>query len=359
MKISVIFPAGSISLFDEKKQTTFGGAGVQMYLIAKELAAYPGIKTYSFVQNDFKDGPVVERENFTIVKTFKKQSNLFTKIKTFHDKLREIKPDVVIQHGLTLFSCLLALYCKVLGIKFVFMFAHDLEVVGKYQSTSKKAYLFHILLKYSHRLITQNNYQKQTLLRRYKSNSTIIRNGFEIGEKKGDKSGDILWVARCEKWKNPKVFIELAERNPEHRFIMICPPAKDEVFHKLIEKQSKEIDNLEFITYVPFNKIERYFTRAKLFINTSLHEGFPQTFIQAAAASTPIISLSVNPDNIIDTYDIGFHCANDFDILNEKINLLTADTRLYRRYSDNAYNYAINHHNIKKTIRELLTIVEK
>ena len=39
--------------------------------------------------------------------------------------------------------------------------------------------------------------------------------------------------------------------------------------------------------------------KSKILINTSSFEGFPNTFVQAWANGVPVISLKVDPDNII------------------------------------------------------------
>lgn len=358
MKIVIIFPKDSEALFNRKSKRTFGGASIQMYLIAKELSNYKDIQTFSFIPN-YKTINFNEKDKFNLIKTYNENDSFYSKILKFNKKLEEIKPDVVIQHGLTLFSCLLAKYCKLKGIKFIYMFAHDIEVKGRYQSNSKKCILFNILLSNSYKIITQNKYQQNELLKSYNKESHIIYNGFPIKKPSKNKKDIILWVARCDKWKRPELFIELAKRNKNHKFLMICPESKDKDYYKNIINKSKYIKNLRFIPFVQFNKIDSYFKKAKLFINTSKFEGYPQTFIQATMNSTPILSLNVDPDGFITKYNCGYFCNGDLKLLNKRINeLIRNKGLLYIKLSKNAYNYAKKNHNIKLNVKKLLNFIK-
>ena len=66
--------------------------------------------------------------------------------------------------------------------------------------------------------------------------------------------------------------------------------------------------------------------------------------------STPILSLNINPDNFIIKNQVGLFCNNDFNILKENLNRLLSDQDLWRKYSENTYNYVNNEMNIEKSI---------
>ena len=60
------------------------------------------------------------------------------------------------------------------------MFAHDNEAEGRYQENRKKSPIFRWLLDNASLLITQNQFQKKELMKRYGKESQIIRNGFYL-----------------------------------------------------------------------------------------------------------------------------------------------------------------------------------
>jgi glycosyltransferase involved in cell wall biosynthesis len=51
---------------------------------------------------------------------------------------------------------------------------------------------------------------------------------------------------------------------------------------------------------VPPEKIHDYYHRAKGLINTSVYEGFPNTFLEAARYGTPIASLQIDSGRFFD-----------------------------------------------------------
>lgn len=359
MKIVTIFPRDSEALFNKNSQRTFGGASVQMYNIAKELGNYKEIKTYSLIPN-YQKIEFGDNKRFNLVRAFDEEENILLKTIKFYKTLDKIKPDVIIQRGLTIFSCLLAKYCAIRGIKFIYMFASDMESEGRYQISQKKCLLFNILLKDSYKLIVQNNVQKENLLNKYAKDSIILESGFCLPKKNSLKKENVLWVGRSDFLKKPNLFIELAKNFPEYYFIMICPKYKrlSEQDYNKIKSNANKIKNLKFIEFVRFDEIDNYFNRAKLFINTSDYEGFPQTFIQATMNSTPIISLNANPNNFLNKYHYGLCSNGDFGLMKKQIKNILEDKKQWQKMSENGYRYAKEHHDIKKNIKKLLGIIK-
>ncbi|MBN2884735.1 glycosyltransferase [Patescibacteria group bacterium] len=355
MKIAIIFPKDSEAIFNTGSTRTFGGATVQMYLFAKELNNYKnkGINTYSFIV-DYKKIYFKDFNSFNFIKTYKEKDFFIIKYFKFLRQLLAVKPDIVIQHGLTIFSCILAVICEFLGIKFVFMFANDRESEGYYQVSNKKCPLFWSLLASSHFLIVQNDFQLKQIPEKFKNKSEIIKNGFEIGEFNNEIRNYVLWVARHDHFKRPSIFLDIVKMNPAINFIMICPPTSNDSHYDSFENSANEIQNLKFISFISFNEIDNYFKKAKIFVNTSESEGFPQTFIQAAMHSVPILSLSVNPTNFLSTFNCGFSFNDNVKKLSDKISELFKNDIEYVKLSKNIYEYALNNHNIKDVTKKLL-----
>jgi glycosyltransferase involved in cell wall biosynthesis len=356
-RIAIIFPKDSSAIFDGKSTETFGGATVQMFLLAKEFSNYDDIDVSCLVVNfGRKDGEVIN--GLKIYNTFSKKDNLFIKIIKFHKAIHKVKTSVIIQHGLTIFSCLLAVYCKVFGTKFVYMFASDVESDGCYQRTNKKALLFKLLIRCADVLITQNQYQYRKIFTDYSRKTNILYSGFPIKKLLNTNRDFMLWIGRAEKLKNPLKFIDLASLNPDHKFVMVCNNSVGlEDYFDRMKYLADGVKNIEFISHVPFSKINAYFRGAKLLVNTSDYEGFPQVFIQAAMNNVPIISLNVNPDNFITKYNCGVVCDGDELFMNQSIQSVIRDPQKYNQLSKNAYNYAKENHDIKKNVRMLYDLI--
>lgn len=356
-KIMIIFPKDSEAIFNSCSSRTFGGATVQMYLFAKELGSNSKFNVFSLIC-DYNEINFSDSEHFNFVKSHKENDNFFIKVIKIHRAISKIKPDVIIQHGLSNASCLMALYCRLRGIKFVYMFAHDLEVSKKFQSSGKKCYLFPLLIKNSHLLVVQNKLQYNSLLKNYNSYKLkihLIYNGLPLKKRETIKKDVILWVARSDEWKNPELFIKIASMHPGNKFMMICPNSGDDHYYDQIIKQALCIDNLEFLKFVPFNEIDKYFEKAILFINTSDYEGYPQTFIQATMNSVPVFSLNVNPDDFITKNNCGQVFHGDLQEMSEAIGETINDSVKYKYFSDNAYKYYLENHNIKNNVEKLIS----
>ena len=79
----------------------------------------------------------------------------------------------------------------------------------------------------------------------------------------------------------------------------------------VIAEEARQIPNLNFNGYLPIGKVEQFFLKAKLFVNTSSYEGFPNSFLQAWQKGIPVVSF-VDPDSLISRNRLGIS-VNSFD----------------------------------------------
>jgi glycosyltransferase involved in cell wall biosynthesis len=56
--------------------------------------------------------------------------------------------------------------------------------------------------------------------------------------------------------------------------------------------------NLEFKGSVPYHEVNEYYSRARVFVNTSDSEGFPNSYLQAWVRGTPLVAF-FDPDGVI------------------------------------------------------------
>lgn len=351
-------------LFNPKSKIVFGGAQIQLYLLAKELAknkkfavsfltdnqsmnqqdSLSGIKVYQLVRSPknvgIKGRLLVGNWNFLIKLLI---------------QLKKINANIYVQRAAGAETGLIAIICKILGRRFIYMVAHEQDVNGRFiRQNGWQGQLFLLGLKLADKIICQTLDQQKALDRSLRKKSLVIASGYPIKPLRKITKRGILWVARAETWKQPELFIQLAKKFPREKFTMICPPAEnDPEYYKVIFSQAKFISNLKFIKFVPFSEIDVFFAAAKIFVSTSLSEGFPNTFIQAAKNKTPIISYQVNPDKIIDKRQIGF-CAHGKKSLAILLKQLLENHRLRRQLAANAYNYAKKYHDIKRTTANII-----
>ena len=77
--------------------------------------------------------------------------------------------------------------------------------------------------------------------------------------------------------------------------------------------------NVKIIKFMNNIQIQKKISEAKILINTSLFEGFPNTFLEAGLQKTPIISLHSNPDNILNKLQAGYCVNGSFKNLFQKL----------------------------------------
>ncbi|MBW2978003.1 glycosyltransferase family 4 protein [Candidatus Woesearchaeota archaeon] len=343
-------------LFNPKCKRTFGGSEVQMYLIAKELAKDKKFDV-NFIVADFGQRKTEKYFDVKVHKSYPVAKKIINYIRgpfVLYKVLRKINPDFVIQRSAAPETGICAFYCKKYNKKFIYSIAHEIDINGEFAAKGIFGKMYNYGLNRTDYIIAQN-YGQIKLLNRWKNkiirNIKVVKSGYEIETMKIKVKEFVLWIGRSDKWKRPDIFLDLAEDFPYEKFIMVLPKSSQKKFWKNVSKRAKNIENVEFFENVSFNKINEYFKKAKVFVNTSKYEGFPNTFVQAAKNKTPILSLNVNPDNFLNKYKCGFVCNDNFNLMKNKLDLLLKNKRIYNAFSKNAFDYAKKKHNIKKIIK--------
>lgn len=356
-------------LFNPESKITFGGSQVQLFLLANELSKNSqfeisfltddqkkdGIEKYDYIEIHklSRSGPIINGLLGSMMYLFEKLSgfNHTNSFLLFLKIFKKIDSDIYIQRAAGAETGIIAIISKIFGRKFIYMIAHKDDVSGEFiKKNGFKGKLFNLGLKLADKIICQNKEQLDLLPKNLKNKSIIIKSAYEIEQLRFEGSKEeILWVGRSETWKRPELFLELAKKIPQEKFTMILTPADaNKKLFEDIKEESRNILNLNFIPGVPFKDVNGFFKKAKIFINTSTVEGFPNTFVQAAKNGTPIISLSVNPDDIITKYDIGYFAKNDTDKLVSLVKNLSSDKKTITSLSKNAVRYSKENHDIKK-----------
>ena len=83
----------------------------------------------------------------------------------------------------------------------------------------------------------------------------------------------------------------MARRLPQRRFVMIGGAGGTaHAGFERIRSAAASIPNVEFAGFLPLARVEKYFDQARVLVNTSLHEGMPNTFLQAWARGVPTVA---------------------------------------------------------------------
>ena len=85
--------------------------------------------------------------------------------------------------------------------------------------------------------------------------------------------------------------------------------------------------NIEFLGQVAPQKALEIVANASLLLSTADEEGFPNTFLEAWASGTPVVSLNVDPDRLIERYSLGCVSKSVEDVGREIVSLLGSPAR--------------------------------
>jgi len=167
----------------------------------------------------------------------------------------------------------------------------------------------------------------------------------------------LLWVGTIRSIKQPELFLDIAKNLPQYKFMMIGGSTNSELeLYNKIQKKSKSLSNLSFLGFIPHNKIQNYYFQSTIFVNTSLVEGFPYTFVEAWNNSIPVISLNIDPDEIICKNKLGFH-SKTFQQMILDIKCLLDNDNLRNGMVMNARKYIKENHDLKKITNQFTDIL--
>jgi len=168
-------------------------------------------------------------------------------------------------------------------------------------------------------------------------------------------------VGRITKEKRPELFLMLAKKLPNFKFCMVASkhgPSKISTEHyNKIKNDASKINNLDFIGYVPYYEINKYYKESALLINTSLVEGFPNTFLEAWGNNKPVITLDFDPDEIICNHKLGLH-SKTFEQMIKDIKTLLKNDELRKEMGINSRRYVEKEHDAKKIINDYECLIE-
>ena len=202
------------------------------------------------------------------------------------------------------------------------------------------------------RIVVQTHDQGRMLAQNYgRRADAVIPNFHPDAPERPDKSGPltVVWVANLKLWKRPDAFVRLAQALRDLsgvRFLMLgeAPPADSKWAMELM-RSIAATPNLEFLGRRSAAEVNGYLARASVFVNTSVHEGFPNTFVQAWLRDAVVVSLDVNPDQVLDTERVGIHAGTEAG-LEKAVRYLLTDPAARADYAERARAYAQSTHSV-------------
>lgn len=348
-------------LFDPTVKTNYGGAEVDLYMLATELAKDSAFSV-SFITADYGQPAEQVRENVRLLKGLSFAQNPLAAALRLWRTMKKADARFYLIKTASPGVPLVWAFCRLHRRKFLYRTAHQDECDGTYQARHPVwGRLFVRALRGAAAVFAQNEEDSRRLRQTTGIESIVIANGHRLAGSEARERTNILWVGRSADFKHPERFVRLAEQFPRERFVMVCRQATGDRGYEALQKEAEKISNLQFYPHVDFFELGQFFSRAKVFVNTSDAEGFPNTFIQAAAAGTAILSWQVNPDQFLTRYQCGLACGGTMDHLVKGLGFLLEQHR-YIEIGQNGLRYVREHHDVAvlaRRYKDCLRTLEK
>lgn len=200
-------------------------------------------------------------------------------------------------------------FCRVFRRKLVFWAQMDNDADPNERTDNRLAlFLQDFGIRMANVVIAQTQEQQLSFKRHYGLDSSLVRSICEPlvtgAEVKNGAVVDVLWTGNSMHKKRPDVVIELARRLPEVSFAMAMNHGSNAEFDHW-RRLAGQVPNIRFLGQVSPIEMEAWFGQARLLLNTSAREGFPNSFLQAWMNAIPVVSLGIDPDDLISKYDLG------------------------------------------------------
>ena len=300
-----------------------GGAEYQSKIIAEELKKNG--HDIIFISQGFKSDEILFKDGFKIYGVdinprLKEKAFLYRSFaKIFQDILEKENPDTLYQRILNTFSFRIAGITNRLNIPYVLHIADNYSVEFTGIKGVLKKILFLNIVKDEPTIICQTQYQYlkiKNLIGKLKV--LVIPNMHPVlmRELQTKKKNEILWIGNARPVKQLELFIELAlkYKNTDYVFNIIGNLPQSEYGKKLQSRIIKS-ENIKYFGEKENDFINDKLAKASLLINTSVSEGFSNTFIQAWMSGTPVFSLNSDPDGVIKKYNLGLNCEGSKTVL--------------------------------------------
>jgi glycosyltransferase involved in cell wall biosynthesis len=283
--------------------------------------------------------------------------------------LEKIRPDVIYQRTGSSYTGVTAWYAKRHRCRMIWHAASQADVsrdqlngVGAFrlwQWADKK--LLEYGIRNVGRIVTQTADQKAELQRSYgRKAAAVIRNFHPLPERQIAKPDRVrvIWLANLKRVKRPELFIDLARDlmdKTDADFTIVGALQGAPAWRQRLLARIEQTSNIEYLGALSQDAVNDLLAVSHILVNTSMSEGFSNTFIQAWMRHMPVVSLTVNPDDVFGDQKVGV-CAGTYAQLVETTLALIEDSRRRCVMGDEAAAYAKRHHS-QANVRQLLELM--
>lgn len=278
-----------------------GGAEVQQSILARVFAR-AGYRV-SFICLDYGQPPKVEIDGVSVFRAHRPDAGIpllrfvHPRLTSMWQAMKRVDADIYYQRSSSMLTAVVAAFCRRNRKHSIYAGASDSDFLPGQQAIryARDRWLFEWGIASVDRVVVQNATQEQSCRTHYGRESTVIPSCYALPREAHPGRGkNVLWVATVNRDKRPELFLEIARRLPQHRFVLVGGPGTnfrgDHRYFEGIRAEAMALPNVEFTGFLPLARAEPHFDRAAVLVNTSAAEGMPNTFLQAWARGVPTVA---------------------------------------------------------------------
>jgi len=239
-------------------------------------------------------------------------------------RLEEFRPDVIYQRVRCAHTGIAARFAKRRRIPLIWHVSSDRDCQEKSSLGQLLQYPFRFIetsiskygINSADFVIAQTSIQAEMLSTNFSIKVHKVIPNFHPLPQRTEKKGDtftVLWIANLKAVKRPESFIEvvrLLQDLPGLRFRMIGTTYGNAKIQKAYVNTVRILSNVEYLGGLEQQEVNAHLSKSHLLVNTSVTEGFSNTFIQAWMRKVPVLTIGINPDNLFEDGIFGRCCSN-------------------------------------------------
>jgi glycosyltransferase involved in cell wall biosynthesis len=311
-----------------------GGAETQIFLVARALAKR-GVRVSMSAFADPKGTipPVVDSVDIALREPYRGGRGLLGVIRealAMRRALGALGARVIVTRIAGPHVGLVGLFAKLQGRRFVYSSANVTDFdFGALKPSVRDRILYRLGLNLADDIVVQTDEQSRLCQAKLGRTPIVIKNIAEAVAMREAEPEAFLWAGRVAWYKGPLAYIELAHAVPEATFWMVPVPTRDSgSLVDAIRRAAADVPNLELLEPVPRSELMTVVERSVAIVNTSVYEGMPNVTLEGWARGVPALTLSYDPDGVIERYGLGVFAQGSRE------RLVAAATELWRGRHD-------------------------
>jgi len=351
-------------LAPEYRQHGIGGESVQQTLLAKALARRG--HEVSMVVADCGQPDGKRWDGIRVFKAYRRDAGLKV-LRFIHPRwtgmwsaLARADADLYYTSCADALPALLALFCRRFGKRFVFRSASDTDcdksrLLVQY---ARDRWLYAYGLRRADAILVQSALQAQTLTRSYGLRGRVARMLVETPSSTPERDIDVVWVANIRGLKRPDRILQLADALPEAKIHMAGGPSPgEEALFGEVSRAAAGRTNVHFHGRLSYWDANALYGRARVLVNTSDIEGFPNSYLQAWIRGVPVVTF-MDPDSTIEREGLGVATMSSAQML-DAVRRLADDPIAWQAASERCRAFMAREYGEERVLATYLDTFEK